>query len=395
MIRKCLKLVVPVFLITFIIGCNDSPSDLGSEFVNQDGIEVKKIDSSIDTVSQFSTNFKRVINLGSSDHLLIGKAENVVANTLLKFVFVVPDSIKNEIKNNSISVLDSYIELTKDYRFGDSASVFDYGVYKITSSWSSSTFNADSFATLSFDNFDLSSQRSTTNDTTYSFHLDTTITSMWLKNYADTTIGSNNGILLSPTSNSDKILGFTAFNVSGINDPILRIVINKTGWAERDTLIGVIASDISVVTGQIKNTGPNNLTIQSSLTSEAKLFFDLSVLPSDCVVNSAILTFTIDTIETITGTNFSNSLRASLLSDSSKNEVNNNFSFTLKRNANTFAGDITNMIRAWKNNTENKGMLIRASSEFRGVEIFAIKGSNAVSLSDRPKLEIFYSRKKY
>jgi hypothetical protein len=39
-------------------------------------------------------------------------------------------------------------------------------------------------------------------------------------------------------------------------------------------------------------------------------------------------------------------------------------------------------------------MLIRATSEQRGIEIFAIKGSNSANLLQRPKLEIVYSRKK-
>lgn len=377
-----------------IIGCNDSPTDLGVDFVSQDGVEVFKLNSSVDSIPQQSHDFKKVISLGSADHLLLGKAENVNAKTMLRFVLLIPDSIKTEIQNETLQVLDSYVELRKDYSFGDSIAAFDYRVFKINSNWISSTFTADSFSTLLYDNVDLSSNRTSPNDTLYSFHLDNTLTYSWLQNYVDSTIGSNYGILLDPTENSQKVLGFTSFNVSGIDDPRLRIIIQKPG-AYIDTLIGYISSDISVVLGEVQNTVSENLYIQSSLTSEVKLFFDLSILPENCVINSAKLTLTVDTVETKTGSNFSNSLRVFLLSDSAKNEINTSFLYGLNRSGTTFSGDITNIIRAWKNNIDNQGMLIRATSELRGVDIFSVIGSNAADTTKRPQLEIVYSRKKY
>lgn len=394
MTYKKLFAFISAITIFLIIGCNDSPSDLGVDFLSQDGVEVFKLDSSVDSVLQQSNHFKKVINLGSSDHLLLGKAENVTAKMLLRFVVLIPDTILTELKARSLTVIDSYIELTKDYSFGDSAALFDYKVFKINSSWSASTFTADSLSNLQYDNVDLSFNRVSANDTVYSFHVDTTLTSSWLQNYADSSVGSNYGILMEPTVNSQKVLGFTAFNISGIDDPRLRIVVQKPG-EYIDTLIGYIAADISAVEGDVQNTVTENLYIQSSLTSEVKLFFDLSVLPSDCVVSSAKLTLAVDTIQTKTGSNFTNSLRVFLFSDSSKKEISTSYIYTLTRSGAAFTGDITNLVRAWKNNVDNQGMLIRASSELRGVEIFSVKGSNAANLSDRPKLEIIYGRKKY
>lgn len=72
------------------------------------------------------------------------------------------------------------------------------------------------------------------------------------------------------------MLGFTAFNTSGENDPRLRIIVEKPG-AYVDTLIGYISTDLSVVLGDIPNVGIENLAIQSSLTSEAKLFLTFPV----------------------------------------------------------------------------------------------------------------------
>jgi hypothetical protein len=380
--------VITLFLLN---GCNDSPTDLGVGYLNQDGIGVYRFDSSVDSIPQQSNYFKRVITLGSSEILLLGKAENVTAKTLLRFALIIPDSIKTELEAQNLTVLDAYVELTKNYSFGDSIAPFDYEVYKITNSWSSSSFSADS--SLTFDPTDLSSNRTSENDTLYSFQLDAALATSWLQNFIDTSAAQNYGILLSPSPNSQKVLGFTAFNLNGIDDPRLRIVVQKPG-VYIDTLAGFISADISAVFGEAKNTVSENLYIQSSLTSEAKLFFDLSVLPKDITITSANLTLTVDTLETKTGSSFINSLRVYLLTDSATNEISSSYLKTLSRVGSTFFGDVSDIFTAWNNGTKNEGMLIKASSELNGVEIFAVKGSNAANLLDRPKLEIVYTRKK-
>jgi hypothetical protein len=227
----------------------------------------------------------------------------------------------------------------------------------------------------------------------YSFHLDTTLTSSWLQNYVDTTVSSNHGIILSPTDNSQKVLGFTAFNTSGENDPRLRIVVQKPG-AYIDTLVGYVSSDLSVVLGDLQDVGTENLVLQSSLTSEAQLYFDFAVIPEDVVINLATLTLTVDTLATKTGSSFTNRLSVYLLKDSATKELNTDYLYALNRSGATFTGDITNIVRAWNNRVDNQGLLIKSTLEFWGVEIFAIKGSNAALIEQRPKLEIVYSKGK-
>ncbi|MFZ1520067.1 MAG: hypothetical protein WAU11_14915 [Ignavibacteriaceae bacterium] len=392
MIKKISLLFISVFSIILIVGCNDSPTDLGTGFLIQDGVEVLKLDSSIDSILQSSNSFKNVFTLGGSSHLLLGKAENITSHVMLKFVFAIPDSIKEQLILRNLTVIDSYVEMFKNYSFGDSNATLDYKVFKVNEYWSSSTFTADSFAFLDFDNTsDLSFNRTNVNDSLYSFHLDTTLTSAWLQNFADTNVASNYGIVLSPTDNSQKVLGFTAFNTSGENDPRLRIIVEKPG-SYVDTLIGYISTDLSVVLGDIPNVGTENLAIQSSLTSEAKLFFDLSSIPENVVINSASLTLTIDTIASKVGSSYTDKLAVYLLADSAENELNDDYVYSLSRSGSTYTGEITNIVRAWNNNVENQGMLIKSSLEFWGLEIFAIKGSNAALIEQRPKLEIVYSR---
>ena len=394
MIKNIFLVFLSVISIFFVVSCNDSPTDLGTKFLSQDGVEVLKLDSSIDTISQTSYSFKNVFSLGTSSQLLLGKAENITSNVLLKFVLAIPDSIKEELAAQNLTVIDSYVQMFRNYSFGDSNAAFDYAAYKVNEEWISSTFTADSFAFLDYDNsMDLSFNRTTANDTVYSFHLDTTLTSSWLQNYVDTTVASNYGILLAPTDNTQNVLGFTAFNVNGKNDPILRIVVQKPG-KYIDTLNGYIASDVSVVLGDIPTVGTDNIVIQSSLAAEAKLIFDFSVIPEDVVINLATLTLTLDTLATKTGSSFTNRLSVYLLDDSASNKLNTKYVYTLERSGATFTGDITNILRAWNNRVDNQGLLIKSTLELWGLETFVLKGSNAPIIEQRPRLEIVYSRGK-
>jgi hypothetical protein len=388
--------IIVFFLLSFYIllltGCNDSPSDLGSNLVSQDGVNVVKFNSATDSIFQSSSSFKYVYSLASSSIILLGQAENVNSKILMKFVFAFPDSVKQDIINNNIVVKDSWIEMFKAYQFGDSTAFFDYDVYKVNNFWTSS-FSADSFATLSYDIIDKSSNHQIENDTIYSFGIDNSLALPWLQNYSDTLLGSNNGILISPKLNTNQVVGFTAYNFNAVNDPRLKIVFEKTG-SYTDTITGYVSSDISIVLGNLPSVGIENIAIQSSLTSEVNLFYDFSKIPKDAVINSAKLTLYVDTLETKTGSTYLNSLRVYLFADTTSYLLNSNFVSVLNRSGATFSGDITGLVRAIHGGIDNLGFLVKAANEIDGVEIFALKGSNAADVAKRPNLEIVYSRKK-
>lgn len=383
-------ILIPSFLLS---SCSDTPTDLGSDLLNQDDVEVLRIDSSVDSIFQTSSFFKKVIPLSASDMLILGKANNIEAHSLMSFTFFLPDTIKTDIRLGKIKILESYIDIQKSYSFGEQNASFDYEVYNIRSEWGSTTFTSDSLAGLSFDKVDLASNKTIIGDSLYRFNLDTALTSSWVWYSIDTTLGRNDGILLSPKPESQKIIGFTAFNINGLNDPNLNVVIQKAG-VYTDTITGLIIADVSVAIGSLPQVNPENIAIQSSLTSEGKLFFDLSSIPPFATISSAKLTLTVDTLETKTGSNFNNALILFLLADSTTFNINDQIFATLSRNQSTFVGEVTSFVRAWHNGIENQGFLIKAASELRGVELFAIKNSNASDLNKRPKLEIVYSRVK-
>jgi hypothetical protein len=391
--NKIFVLIVFVSSVLLFLSCNDSPTDIGSDLLTQDGVQISKFDSSIDSIYQASSSYKNVKSLSSSNSLLLGKAENITSHVLFKFVFSEPDSIKKDISNDSLNILDSWIELYKTYTFGDSTNNFNYEAYKVNTDWSSYTFTSDSFPNLQYDKIDLASSKKIDSDTVYSFKVDKDLVKSWLQNYTDTTIAKNYGLLLSPTDDCQHIVGFQAYNAYDLNDPILRIVVQKEG-SYIDTLIGYVASDLSIVLGNEPSVGTSDIAIQPSLCSEGKLYFDFSAIPPNSVINSATLTLTLNTSKTVTGSSYNSSLSIYPFSDSTKKEVYSGYGYTLSRSGNTFTGSITNIVRAYNNHLSNQGMVVLATNEIEGAEIFAIYGSNAVDISNRPRLQIVYSRKK-
>lgn len=383
-----------LFLITISllhISCSDSPSSIGSNLLSQDLINVLQLDSVKDSLFQSSSVSKKVIALSNANRLLLGKKANVEAGILIKFLIYFADSTKQQLLNNEITVTSAKIEFTKNYTFGDSAAQIDYNVYKINSSWSTG-FTSDSLSLLSFDANDVSFSK-TFSDTINSFYFDNQIALSWLKANADTNLAAVNGLYIKPSANSEKIIGFQALSVEDVPIPALKIVIQK-GEVYTDTVRFFPSIDISVVSGSLPDVGTENFGIQSGLNSEARLFFDLSSLPEGIVVNYAQLTLTIDTLKTVTGSSYTNSLRVNYLTDSVSLLIDSSFALFLDREQNTFKGSVTSYIQRALVENNNQGLLVAASDKLNGVEIFAIKGSNAINFDERPKLQIIYTSKK-
>jgi hypothetical protein len=379
-------------LVSFIhFSCSDSPSSLGSDLLSQDLINILELDSAKDSLFQSSSVHKKVIELSSANRLLLGKKDNVEAAILIKFLIGFADSIKQQLKNNELSVLSAKVEFTKNYTYGNPTAPIDFSVHKINNNWSTG-FTSDSLPLLSYDANDISFSKSFS-DSINSFNFDTQTALNWLKATADSSIPIDNGLYIKPSLNSEKIIGFQALTISDLQIPYLKIVVQKTG-VYSDTLSFFPSVHLSVVSGPLPDVGTENIGIQAGLNSEARLFFDLSSLPKDIVVNYAQLTLTIDTIKTITGSSFSNSLRVNYITDSTSLTIDSTFSLFLNRDGNTFTGSVTSFIQRTVVENNNQGLLLSASDKLNGVELFAVKGSNASAFVERPRLQIIYTSKR-
>ena len=384
-----MTLFVLVSLIHF--SCSDSPSSLGSDLLSQDLINILELDSAKDSLFQSASVYKKVIELSSANRLLLGKKDNIEAGILIKFLIFFVDSIKQQLTNNELSVLSAKVEFTKNYTFGNSTVPIDFSVHKINSNWSTG-FTSDSLTLLTYDANDISFSK-TFSDSINGFNFDTQTALNWLKASADSSIPIDNGLYIKPAMSSEKIVGFQALTIEDLPIPLLKIIIQKTG-VYSDTLSYFPSVDLSVVSGSLPDVGTENIGIQAGLNSEARLFFDLSSLPKDIVVNYAQLILTVDTIKTITGSSFTNSVRVNYITDSTNLAIDSTFSLFLDRDGSTFKGSVTSFIQRTLIESNNQGLLLSASDKLNGVELFAIKGSNAAALAERPNLQIIYTSKK-
>jgi len=394
-VHKIILTFIPaVFLFFLVSSCSDTPTDLGSDLLNPDLIGVVSFDSQKDSIYQTSYSFKKVIALGGASRVLIGKADNLTANALFVFTFIISDSLKQLVRSDSLAVLSAKVELTPDYFFGDSNATFDYSVHKINSSWVSSSFTADSFLSsqFSYDPSDLSSNK-VESDSLYSFNLDANIVKDWLKYQVDTSLAKNNGILILPTATTNKIVGFVAFNPEISNDTKVKAVVQKLGTTRQDTLTAFVLSDVHIIIGENTVT-PEKMIVQAGVVSNSYLYFDLSKIPDKAVINYAKLSVELDTLNSKFGSGFTNSLQAFLVTNSDSLKVDENTSESLFRNGKRYEGNLSAFLRYWLNQKDNQGIILRAGNQTSGVEKFILKGSNYPVYEERPKLEIVYTVRK-
>lgn len=391
LIKKVTIVLSFVFAFFFLLSCSDSPSDIGADLLNPDLINVIKLDSNKDSIPQSSNSHKKIIPLGASPILLLGKFQGQTAYTLISFTFTLPDSIKRAIRNDSLEVLDAKGVMNNEYLYGDKSAPFDYSIYEVNSNWTSAKFTADSFSALSYSQIDLSSNKVHT-DSTLSFNINNNIVKNWLRNEVDTTLAQNKGVLLVPKPETNKIVGFVAFDPDLSRDTRIKVVVRKPG-AYTDTLVAYVLSDVSFIIGD-NQLDSNYINIQSSLAYNGSLKFDLSALKKGTIVNYAQLTLTLDTLKSKFGNNYLDELSAYIITQEDSLKINETNVYSLKRVKDKYIGDISGVVRYWAANNPNYGILIKPTRETIGMEKFIIKGSAYPIFSDRPKLEIIYTTRK-
>ncbi len=393
--RLFLPFLLAVIAIVFY-SCSDTPTSIGSDLVQSDLIQLKSFNTKTDSVDQTSSSFKRVIPLGGSSTLLLGKRGNLDAVTMIKFNFSFDDSISTAFADNSINIKSAVVKLYKKYDFGDANASIDYSVHKINQSWSSSNFDADSLPGLNYDASDISSQHNVESDTLFTFNLDPSIVLGWIKMAVDSSGINDNGILIKAAGMPNRIAGFQALTTTATDLPVLSIVIEKPG-VYQDTLTYTPLADLSAVTGEIPPHPDDDFVVQSSVTVNGKLWFDLSKLPEKAIINNATLYLTTDYAASDTGSGFTNKLYAYIVQPGiTIDSVMRTSPKTLNPVLDTdiLKGDITNFVQYWVDKQTNEGLIITPYEQANGLTQLAFKGSSAADAAFRPRLEIIYTIKK-
>ena len=389
--KSSFVLALMVLVPFFFVACSDDPSSLGSELLNQDNIIVSKMDSFTDTLSQKFEPHLAKLSLGSSETLLIGKDANVESQTLLAFYFSVASKYLADLDSN-LTFVSADISLTRNYYYGDTLQPFNVGIHQITSSWNS-LFTVDSLPKLSY-NSSSAVLSQTNTGSVYSFSVDPNLAKDWFKAAKDTSLGQNYGVLLKPNGTC-RFTGFAA-STSYSDVPTIKIVVKKSSAYEtyQDTLTYNGSVDVHLIQGTFPEASNKTMTIQSGTGVQGKLWFDLSKLPDDAVVNTAMLVLNVDTLSFKVGSSYIDGLLAYQIVDSVSDSTNSLYVVSLSHTGNTYSGDVARIINNAVVTKNNCGMLIMPSYQIKGIENFAIFNSNPVNGEFKPRLTITYSQKK-
>jgi hypothetical protein len=388
-LKHSLVLFVIGFIIVTLSACSDDPSSIGIDLLQRDFIFVSEFDSQIDSLSQSSSFFKKVIPLGFSSKILLGKRDDTEASVLMRFAFAINDSMKDDFLEDRININNAYIELTPTYTFTDTLAPFDFSVHKINNNWSLTEFTGDSLDNLSYENEDLSSNKNFT-DSLYTFNLDNDLIISWIKFSIDTSLGKNFGIYYKPDLSAGKIIGFEAFTFTSTDAAKLKVIVEKPG-SYIDTISGFIFGDVSAVKTEDPMNTAGKIVVQASTTLQSKLFFDLSTIPENIIINRADLIIQEDTLNSIIGSGFGTNLAVYMITEADSNIVDESSGVTLAESDNVFTANITDIINFWYSGGDNSGMIIRSASIIDGLNLIALRGSGYQVESERPRLKIVYT----
>jgi len=162
-----------------------------------------------------------------------------------------------------------------------------------------------------------------------------------------------------------------------------------------DTLNFYSIEDVSALSGNKPVVPSGDIAVQGGLAVDSRINFDLSSIPDGAVINKALFTVYVDSSATKTGDNYSNSLIAYFARDSVGTSYDTTSSVILNRSGNSFTGDIAKFIQSIASGYhDNNGFILTAGSQNLGIDIFALKGSDASDASFRPRLVITYTGKK-
>lgn len=390
---KLLFFVLPVLL---FFSCSDEPNSTGYGLLNpEDFIEIKSFDTTRDSVHQEFSQLIQVENFGAARRLLVGNYKNLTASALMRFEFLFTEEIKNLLLENKITVSAAKLKVYPIYRFGDSTRTnFSFNVHEIKSWWDSDQFTADSLNPSHFD-FDNSPIESNflNGDSVITCTLPNDKVLTWMKAIADTGLKHPSGIYLKPTTATNFIRGLGAIGPN-TNTSALEVVFSKDGAAS-DTIYAVTISDVHVVTTTENYNDPLVITLQSGVLAKAKLKFDLSKIPKDAIINSAVLELTRNLSKSEFGSSFQDSLYVLRLTDTSKISIDSNYAHVLVQyRPDIYEGNIARIVQDWLNTGLNYGLLLSTRDPEGGIERFAFESSYSADFNKRPILKIYYTIRK-
>lgn len=394
--NKILLFLLPLIALTF--SCSDSPTSVGENLIpNDDKVTFNEFDTNKEDIPQQSYSYFENIKLGSSDRIILGKTSYGESIILLTFRPTLIDTLLTRFKNNELRIYDTWVSMKPNYFLGDKSLPFNFTVHQINNPWSIVGFDKDSLKNLQYDLTNIATDQKIA-DTLITFKLPVSIVTEWLKASYDNSL-KNYGIILKPTSSTQRMVGFKAvFSSEEISTSVvLNYAIERTpNPVFRDTIDVSPYLDNHVVTSSLQKKS-NLFYLQSSYALRGILSFDLSKLPVNIIVNKATLELTSASEFTFDGTPSSDSIDVQILADSVSKKLTSDslYNITLSKpaNSNIYSGDLTWMVQKWLKGETNQGLKLSLTDEYSATSLIAFYNSKETNKSLRPRLKIIYSKK--
>ena len=394
MIRFLRLSLFVVALTALFISCNQDPTSVGSNLISeQDKFTFQQLNSDESNLYQKSSYFEYKPKLGTAEYLLLGKTPYAESSIMFRYNIFIPDTTLTRFNNGEVIIKEAWMQMIPRYTIGDKTSAFDFSVHQVRSNWSAPGFNRDSVPNLRYDAADVKSGLVVT-DTTVKFNLNTNVIKEWFKVKKDNTAPKNNGIILKPGTTS-KMLGFLAVKLNvTYYETYLHLILERPNYY-KDTLVVAPDEDVHFVTGSLPAAG-SNLYLEGGYSLRGSLFFDISSLPKNSIINKAALELTVDESKELDGIPKSDSIYVQLFADSTLHKLSSDSLYTsfLARKNNVFSGDISWAIQKWLNGHVNQGLSLILTDEYSSAARIAFYGSNNSNKALRPKLKITYLQKK-
>ncbi|MCF8267960.1 MAG: hypothetical protein K9I69_07725 [Ignavibacteriales bacterium] len=397
------KIIVLLFIVAGFISCSDDPSSIGKNLIPPgDKVYLDTLDTSADNISQTSSFFSKEIELGVSSRILLGKlSSGLESSILIKFPITLPDSMKSLLTADSTGLVinKAWVDLYPTYRIGDENSSFDFTVFNVRNAWTPSGFNRDSLSIIEAQtdlNSNVKLDAATVTDSIITYFLKPEIVSGWLKSSVLGGYLQNNGMLLKSLSTNQQIIGFQALSQTLVSvRPKLNIELSKPG-VYTDTLIYNPNADVHIISPSNQGFSSDMINLQGGVAYRGKLAFDFSDMDKSTIVNSAIMTLTLDSLSSNQGDPRPDYLYASIYADSSAavdSVLNTAGSVTFTRNGSVFEGEIAPFVQRWIDGVSNVGMRLSLYGEESTASHLAFYGSSFSDSSKRPKIVIKVTRR--
>lgn len=393
--KKYIVLILSI-IVNLFISCADEPNSTGNQLIpDEDKITLNKIDSYTNSFEQSLSTFNKPNFFGSSSRILLGNFNNLKSEILIDFLILLPDTTKEQLKNSTIKLKSSFISMRPNYWIGDKSD-FQFTVQSINRSWNPSTITNDTINSirnsLSEDILDKSTYNFSDSLITFSFN--NSLVNSWINEVLDTEAPKFYGIFLSPIT-LNSLAGFQALTTFPVTEYILLNMVFEKEGSYIDTITANPSLDIHIVDGELPLNTSNSFILSSGLSVRGNLWFDLSQVPTNILVNKADLQLFIDTLNTFEGSVKTDTIKVSILKNRDSNEVNADIISRnlLRSSSNKYSGDIKQIIQTWLNGEKNEGIEIKLSDEGRSISQIAIWGNINSIDSLKPRLTIYYTQK--